>query len=280
MDHCGAQAFSSFSVPTQSAAKGTSPLPDENRIPTNLRTLLILEAIGKMNDPITPSQLGREIGLTKQTTHRLCSTLLEEGFLVRDARNKCLRAGRRMRMLAAGVLQASSAHVARHQVLMALAANVKETVNYVVPEDKGMFYRDRVETDWPFRIQLPVGTHVPFHCTASGKVYLASLPKAARTRLVHVMHLEALTPSTITNPQALLEELVQISRDGYSLDREEFIEGMIAIAVPVLDPSNRYVASLAFHAPVQRVSLADSISRKNLMFDAAAQLTKAMFGEG
>ena len=129
----------------------------EERIPTNLRTLLILEAIGRMQGPVTPAELGREIGLSKPTVHRLCATLLAEGFLARDDRKKGLRPGRRMRLLASGVTSASSAHIARHQVLMTLAGQVGETVNFVVPEDRGMTYQDRVETDWPFRIQLPVG---------------------------------------------------------------------------------------------------------------------------
>ena len=92
--------------------------------------------------------------------HRLFSTLLAEGFLARDDGNNGLRPGRRLRMIASGILHASSAHVARHQVLRALAADIGETVNFVVPEDRGMKYLDRVETDWAFRIQLPVGTAV------------------------------------------------------------------------------------------------------------------------
>lgn len=248
-----------------------------DRIPTNLRTLLILEAIGHMSGPVTPSELGRAIGLSKPTVHRLCATLLEQGFLARDDRQKGLRPGRRMRLLATGVLNAPSAHLARHHVLMALAAEVGETVNFVIPEDRGMIYQDRVETDWPFRIQLPVGTHVPFHCTASGKTYLASLPKAERIRMVNVMQLERKTPNTATDPDALLEELAEIARQGYALDREEFIEGMTALAVPVLDTSGRYVAAVAFHGPVQRIPVPKLLELKDRVIAASNKLTKVLF---
>jgi len=254
-------------------------MSDKDRIPTNLRTLLLLEAMGRMNGRITPAELAREVGLAKQTAHRLCMTLLDEGFLVRDDTKNSLRPGRRIRLLASGVLNASSSHIARHQVLMKLSASVRETVNFVVPEVRGMTYRDRVETDWPFRIQLPVGTHVPFHCTASGKTYLASLPKAERRRLVHVMHLERKTPNTIVEPNDLMEELNRIAKDGYALDREEFIEGMIAIAVPILDGAGRYVASVAFHAPVQRMSIDQAMEQRQEMLDAARRLSVVMFDD-
>ena len=249
----------------------------EERIPTNLRTLLILEAIGRMQGPVTPAELGREIGLSKPTVHRLCATLLAEGFLARDDRKKGLRPGRRMRLLASGVTSASSAHIARHQVLMTLAGQVGETVNFVVPEDRGMTYQDRVETDWPFRIQLPVGTHVPFHCTASGKTYLASLPKSERHRMVNVMQLDRKTISTMTDPEKLLGELAEIARQGYALDREEFIEGMTAIAVPVLDTSGRYVAAIAFHGPVQRIPVPKLLEMKDKVIEASSSLTQVLF---
>ncbi|MEM9584291.1 MAG: IclR family transcriptional regulator [Pseudomonadota bacterium] len=248
-----------------------------SRIPTNLRTLLILEAVGAQTEPMSPAEIGRKIGLPKQTTHRLCNTLLEEGFLMRDERGRGLRPGRRARMMGQGVVHASSSHVARHQVLQELASHIGETVNFVVPEDRGMSYQDRVETDWPFRIQLPVGTNVPFHCTASGKTYLASLPKAERRRLVHVMHLEKHTEATIIDPDDLLAELQDISRQGYAVDRCEFYDGMTAIAVPVLDPTGRYCASVAFHAPEQRVSIEDAVTRVDVLLSTSKKLTDTIF---
>ena len=238
----------------------------------------MMEVVGGSPEALTPAEIGRQMGLSKQTVHRLCRTLIEEGFLVRDERQRGLRPGRRMRLLASGALHASAVHVARHQVLAALAQTVGETVNFVVPEDRGMVYQDRVETDWPFRIQLPVGTHVPFHCTASGKAYLASLPRAERQRLVHVMQLDRMTPSTVTDPAALLAELNEISRKGYALDREEFIEGMVAIAVPVFDGAKRYCASLAFHGPTQRITLEDAVARRDLLFETSAKLSHTLFG--
>ena len=248
------------------------------RIPTNLRTLLILEAVGQQTDPMTPAEIGRVIGLPKQTTHRLCNTLLDEGFLMRDERGRGLRPGRRARMMGAGVVHSSASHVTRHQVLMELSNQVRETVNFVVPEDRGMSYQDRVETDWPFRVELPVGTNVPFHCTASGKTYLASLPKAERRRLVHVMYLERKTGNTIIDPDALLEELTSIGKQGYAVDNEEFLEGMVAIAVPVFDNAGRYSASLAVHGPVQRISLEQAIAQKETMMAASRKLTDTIFG--
>ena len=86
--------------------------------------------------------------------------------------------------MATGLMSASEIHVARRQILEELAARVGETVNFVVPAESGMSYLYRVETDWALRVQLPIGTHVPFHCTASGKTFMASLPEARRMKFL------------------------------------------------------------------------------------------------
>ena len=129
----------------------------EDRIPTNLRTLLILEVLGTSDRALSPTEINQSIGLPKQTIHRLCAKLEQEGFLARGEDGKKLRPTRRSRLMASGLLYASRFHIARHQVMQRVADEVGETVNFVVPDSEGMIYVDRVEADWPFRVQLPVG---------------------------------------------------------------------------------------------------------------------------
>ena len=160
---------------------------------------------------------------------------------------------------------------------MDIAAKTGETVNFVVPEKQGMSYEDRVETNWMFRIQLPVGTHVPFHCTASGKVFLASLRKAERDRLVNIMRMDKLTGNTLTTPDSLNSELKRVAKFGYAIDNEEFVEGMIATAVPVRDPNGKYFASLAVHGPVIRVSKPDAEAFAPLLHEGARRIEEALF---
>ena len=246
---------------------------EPQRIPTNIRMLLLLEALVDRADAATPAELARDVNLPKQTVHRLCTVLLEEGFLAREDAGGGLRPGRRARELAAGLLYASPTHVARRQVLEQLAETVGETVNFVVPADGGMAYRDRVETRWPFRIQLPIGSTVPFHCTASGKTYLSTLSRAEQRRLVGVMPLPRFTDNTITGGDAFLAELHRTARRGYAIDNEEFHDGMVAIAVPIKTQNGRYIASLAFHGPTQRLTMERAISLAPELTRSAATLS-------
>lgn len=249
------------------------------RVPTNLRTLLILETVAEAPAPLTASEIGRAIGLPKQTIHRLCATLEREGFLVRHPGGRHFQPSRRLARLAGGILNAARFRAARRKVLEAFAGQVRETVNLVVPAEEGMRYIDRVETDWPFRVQLPIGSHVPFHCTASGKTFLASLPERQRRAMVESMRLEPHTAHTLTRPEALLEELAEVARQGYATDREEFFEGMVALAVPVTDPAGRYLAALAFHGPRPRLTVEGMLEHLPQLRAAAEKVRDALLAE-
>ncbi len=252
-------------------------LSGDERIPTNLRMLLIIEAMAKAGRPVTPTEINAEIGLPKQTIHRLCTTLIEAGFLIRDVDARRLRPTGRLRAISSGLMAASRSHAAQRKVLQTLSSSVGETCNLVAAEEEGMFYIDRVETQWPLRIQLPVGSHVPFHCTASGKMFLASLPDRQLSSMLAVLTLEAHARNTITDPVDLRRELIEIRKRGYSVDNEEFMAGMIALAAPIRDPGGRFHAAIAFHAPTQRMALSEAMQHLDLLFDAAARIEALLF---
>lgn len=242
------------------------------KIPTNLRLLVVLETLAEAEGALTAAEIGRRIGLPKPTTHRLCQTLIEEGFISRQGDGKRLAPGRRARTMSSGLLHASAHQLARRQVLMRVSQTVGETVNFAAPREDGMTYIDRVETDWPFRIQLPVGSNVPFHCTASGKTFLAALPTPRRDQIVHSLNLTRQTCNTITDPTELAAELANTATRGYAIDNGELYEGMIALAVPVRDNAGRFIAALAFHGPEQRLSAATALAHLDMMKGAAEEL--------
>ena len=250
---------------------------DVDRVPTNLRLLMIAEIVADAGKPVTPSEINRQLGLPKPSIHRLCQTLIAEGYLARDSDPRRLRPARRLRRMAAGLLSTSDTTIARHQVLQDVARKVNETVNLVVPEDAGMRYLDRVETEWPFRIQLPVGSNVPFHCTASGKTYLASLPPQRRALFVEMLKLEPHTGNTHTSVDGLLAELDKVARQGHSVDNEEFMDGMIAVAVPIYLQDDRYFGALAYHAPTVRVNRDTAEQHLPVLKEGVSKLINILF---
>ncbi|MDG2339973.1 MAG: IclR family transcriptional regulator [Paracoccaceae bacterium] len=252
-------------------------MASEIRIPTNLRTLLILEVFANSDRAMSAQDVFEKIDLPYQTVHRLLASLETEGFLSREANDKRFRPTRRLRQIGSGLLHVSEFYVTRHQILRDISRQTGETVNFVVPQENGMNYLDRVETAWAFRVQLPRGSNVPFHCTASGKTFMASLSKTPRAKFVSGLKLDPLTANTITDRTKLLEELAITKKRGYSIDNEEFMEGMVAIAVPIVDDKGRFVAALATHGPISRLPVEKLVQFQTVLADGAITISKAMF---
>ncbi|MEN8892634.1 IclR family transcriptional regulator [Planktotalea arctica] len=245
----------------------------ETQIPTNMRLLLVLEEIAKAGKPLRPMQLSDMLGLPKPTIHRLLQTAETEGFLQRDLDGRSYGPGPRLRQIAVHTMSSERLRTGRLAILKAVAEEIGETCNLAVPDREGMTYLDRVETKWPLRIQLPIGTQVPFHCTASGKMYLSTLRDRTLETVLTSKPLEQVTEKTITAPRALRFELADTRARGYSQDDEEFMSGMTAIAVPINDSAGRLMATLSVHAPEQRHSLADLITFLPALKAAAQKLS-------
>ena len=251
----------------------------EGAIPTNLRLLLVLEAMAEAGVPVTPTEVNQTLGLPKPTIHRLFSTLEDEGFIQREIDGRGYSPGRRMRKMSTGILSSLRIRTARVAILSRLAEDIGETSNIAIPDRDEMLYLDRVETTWPLRIQLPVGTRVPFYCTASGKLYLSSLDQRHLRSYAYSAQLDARTDRTITDPDALIEEAVLVRDRGYAIDNEEFMADMIAVAVPILNSDGRLESTLSFHAPVQRLSMTDAIGHVDRL-KASAQRLSDLISEG
>ncbi len=249
-------------------------------IPTNLRLLLVIEAIAEAGVPVTPTDVNDKLGLPKPTIHRLFATLEAEGFIQREIDGRGYTPGLRLRHMSAGILSSLRVRTARVAILTALADKVGETCNIALPDRDAMIYLDRVETKWPLRIQLPIGSRVPFYATASGKMYLSSLDERHLRTYLDATLLEAITPRTLDTPDALIADIRNIREQRYATDNEEFMAGMIAIAVPILENNQRLVATLSVHAPVHRISMDRALEHLTDLHKAADALSRLIaFGE-
>lgn len=249
---------------------------DNRNIPTNLRLLLVLEELARADVPTTPTEVNRVLGLPKATVHRLFHTLEAEGFIQRDIDGNSYSPGKRLRKLSVNALSSLRIRTARLSIIRQLVDKVGETCNVVSPNRTGMVYIDRVESKWPIQVQLPIGVEVPFHCTASGKLYLSTLPGSQLNGLLKALPLDQQTPNTIIDITVLSEEIKTIRKRGYSTDNEEFIEGMVAVAVPIKDNQDRLMSALAVHGPVSRFSLDDAKRHVDLMQSVADDLSRLL----
>jgi len=254
----------------------------ENELPAHAggssaeRSLRVLSTLAHEGRPMSLAELVEAMALPKATLHRLCTQLVECGFISRDVNERDFVIGPALRTLALDTLNHGTLRGLRHQVLAELVAQVGETCNFTTTDGAGVLYLDRVEAPWPWRLTLDVGAHVPLHCTASGKLFLALMPAAQRDMVLDHLSLPRMTAATITKRAALERECAQIAQEECAFDRGEFVDGLVAAAVPVRDAKDQVRAALAVHAPLARLSLDKARAHLPALRAAAARMGRLL----
>jgi len=222
------------------------------------RTLEILEAVATARRPVTGNEIMAWVKLPKPTVYRTCTLLETMGMVQREADSKKLTVGPRLCALALEVMLSSPNRGPIRAVLQSLASAIGETCTFTILDGNEVVVVDRVESAEPLRLELHAGSRIPLHCTASGKLFLSLVPRALSRRLIESAPLMRRTPNTTIDPRALQLELKRIRRERISRDNQEFSNGLIAIAVPVVGTRGRICGTVSVNAPATRMTLREA----------------------
>lgn len=210
------------------------------------RALSILDVLRLSEGGLSLGDVAARAGLPKSTTHRLLATLERRALVARDAEAGVYR-------LATKTYEPVGAGPGVRQVLEDLATTSGETANLGALIGDEVLYVDRADSPHALRWQLGVGSRVPAYCSALGKAMLAFLPAAeARRRLPR--RIRPLTPRTITDRNALAEELRVTRARGFAIDDEEFMEGVRCVAVPVVATDGDVSHAISLAGPSFRLT--------------------------
>ncbi len=230
----------------QPAAEPLAERPSVNRL------LELIELLASARRSLTVAEIGEALGVSRPQAHRIVAALERRDVLARHPRNRRVIFGARLARAMLRIGSMSSLQPIWHPVLRGVVEQVGETCNLIMFRRATPTYFDRVEANWPLSVRLQAGSKVPLHCTAGGKLYLANLPARERELLLEHLPIPPLTANTITERDVLRRDLQQATADGFAADQEEFIQGMIAVAVPIRSDNGTFLGALGMHAPGAR----------------------------
>src|SRR5512141_1006968 len=207
----------------------------EQKLGATARSFSILEHVAKSGAPVDVLDIIASLKLPKATAYRLVDWFVTQGYLAREPGRRRLIIGPKLTNLAFGALSSSMRNDTPHVVLQRLVHTLNETCNIGTLLNGEVVYLDRVEADhWPLRLHYTTGSRVPLHCSAIGKLYLALASAVRRRRLLQSLELRCFTGATLTDAAQLEAELRQIRKEQVSFDREEYLVGVVCMAVPVM----------------------------------------------
>jgi DNA-binding IclR family transcriptional regulator len=247
----------------------------EHKLGATARSFAILEHVAKSRAPVDVLDIIASLKLPKATAYRLVDWFIGHGYLSREPGRRRLVVGPRLTDLAFGALSSSMRNDTPHVVLQRLVHSLNETCNIGTLLNGEVVYLDRVEADhWPLRLHYTSGSRVPLHCSAIGKLYLAMAPSARRKRLLQSLELRKFTENTIVDGARLDAELRQVRKEQVSFDREEFLMGVICMAVPVIGKNGELLAALAIQAPEARMDAQNARRHLPALRNAANELAE------
>lgn len=240
------------------------------------RALAILREIAQAQGPTAAADIALKLGLSKATVHRLAVHLEELGFLQRQPGTKRFVVGPELQLLAVDALINSTWRGERHAILQALVEQVQETCNVTVLDGNEVVYIDRVESHWPLRTHLHPSSRVPLHCGASGKVFLSFMPAYKRRRLLTSGPLKRYTEKTVIDPKKIEQELKLVRAQKVGVDDEEFLPGLVGLAVPVFDSRGRVCATVSLHVPTVRQNAKQALKNVPALTWAAEAISRTL----
>lgn len=224
-------------------------------VPAVSRALDILELSLEGDGTLSAPDVTRRLGLPRTTVHELLTTLAARSYLVPvPERPGRYRLGVRTYQLGSRYAEELDLAAEGRQVAREVAETCDETVHVAVLEDADVIYIAKVDSTHGVRMVSAVGRRLPAHCTAVGKMLLASLPQAELETRLGGREPVAMTVHSITDPVALREELVRTARRGMAFEHRESNPDVSCVAAPVRDGTGSVVAALSISAPLIRWS--------------------------
>lgn len=233
---------------------------------TLLKGLRVLEAISHLDgEALTLEQTAAEVGLTRSNTHRTLQTLTHAGYVRRDPATGAYRCTLKMFELGARQLANLDARKLAPPFMRELARSTKETVHLSVLDGLDVVYVDKIDSPQPLLAYSTVGGRAPAYAVATGKALLAF--QASDYLEHHESAVQKHTEDTHVSLPALRQELADVARIGYAINRGEWRPGIGGVAAPVFNGLDKVVAALGISGPLERLT-----NQKMAEFAPAVQL--------
>jgi DNA-binding IclR family transcriptional regulator len=211
------------------------------------RGLEALDYLVAQGGPVKLTDLAAALDVDKSNASHMLRTLVAGGY-ADQVEGRRYQASAKVAIASAPSLE--DIIEVRERLRPALTALVEETqecAHVAVLVGSRVWYIDKIASPLPLKVDHPIGSLAPLHCTALGKAFLAFggavLPPP----------FEQHTPKSIVTQLALNAEVTSTRKRGFALDDEEYTLGIRCAAVPIYNTRGRMVAAIGVSGPTARI---------------------------
>ncbi len=236
----------------------------------------VLEQFNGSVEEIGVTELSKRLKLHKNNVFRLLATLEARGYIQQNKLNENYRLGLKCLQLGQTFIQQMGLLLQSRAILEELVGTTGESAFVAVRKGAGIVPLDFIEPPRAVRVVSFLGTALPAHCTAAGKIYMVFDSDGELSRTMGA-NLKRYTPKTIVDSEALGAQIKEIAVEGFAVEQEEFTEEVSSLAVPIRDYTRMLVGAMAVVGPSHR--LTPDVLRNNFatkIVKAGTELSKRL----
>ncbi len=245
-------------------------------VPALDRSVALLRILASAATSLTLAELSDAVQVSRSTVYSLLATLQRHGMVEKDPRHKTYQLGVGVFELGSAYLQRVSLVPVFNEVGARLAEQCRETVKLAILDGHDVVYLGKQDGIYSVRLVARVGSRMPAHATAVGKVLLARLEDDTVRMLYEGYQFQARTQHTLRALPDLLDQLAICRRQSFALDREESSIGVQCVAAPIHDHSRTIVAAISIGVPNDRLDDARLAELTTMLVDAAGQISRRL----
>ena len=250
-----------------------------NHIELVVKSMNVLETLAESAEGASLKDIAARVGLVKSSVFRILYTLKNIGYVEHGEGGLY-----RLTFKTTGLVRRSAdrptlSNLARHH-LVDLRDALQESAWIAEYRRDGIVLIDVVEAAHPLSLSYDVGDLCPVHATALGKAIAAHLTPKELEALLPKGKLPKLTPHTNTNRRELDAELVRVRKQGYAINDEETIEGVVLVGAPLFDSLGRVFAAISVSAPTVRCSSKKKREMIGRVIATSRAITKDLYDAG
>jgi len=256
------------------AGGGDNANPPE-RVEALARGLAILKCFGRQREHMTLSEIAEATLISRASARRLLFTLVELGYVEQNGRDFSLTS-RVMELGYSFLVSMPWWEIATPQ-MRRISDALNETCVASVLQENDVVMVARTSGSHFTAINMPMGTRLPAHATAMGRVLLASMSKDQLAQYLESVEPVGMTDYTIVDRDELASKIEQARSDGYALVNEELELGLRTIAVPLHDSEGAAIAAIAVSVYAPRVSEKDLEGKAlPLLLQSANEISRSL----
>lgn len=250
---------------------------DENyKVPNLEKGLAVLEYLSLRSAGETLQDIKSALDISQTTAYRILNTLVRLEYLLFDEDTKRYKLSRKLLTLGFRTLNEHNLLETVLPHLRDLRDRVKETACFgVLGDEKGIFI-EQAQGHHTFRFVLSPGKPFELHCSAPGKAIMAYLPNTTRERYLSYMAYPRYNERTITTREAYLKELDTVRKQGYAMDNEEELNGVICLGAPIFNYTGYPCGAIWVSGPKDRLSRETARATARSIKEVAGQISSEL----